>query len=164
MHQAYLLFVVILITLALFIWGRWRYDVVALFALIVCAFTGLVPFTQAFAGFSNPAVITVVCVMVLTQAITRSGVVDYVVKRFTPATGIIVLHIGVLSVLAMVLSAFMNNVGALALMMPIAIQTALKHKHSPSLFLMPIAFSSILGGLMTAICTPPNLLMSAYRQ
>jgi len=163
MHQAYLLFVIIIITLALFIWGRWRYDVVALFALIVCAFTGVVPFSQAFAGFSNPAVVTVVCVMVLTQTITRSGVVDYVVKRLTPATSNIVLHIGALSVMAMVLSAFMNNIGALALMMPIAIRTAMQSKRSPSLVLMPLAFASALGGLITSIGTPPNILIANYR-
>ena len=163
MHQAYLLFIIILVTLALFIWGRWRYDVVALFALIVCAFTGVVPFSQAFAGFSNPAVVTVVCVMVLTQSITQSGVVDYVVKRFTPATSSIVLHIGVLSVMAMVLSAFMNNIGALALMMPIAIRTAIQSNRSPSLVLMPLAFASALGGLITSIGTPPNILIANYR-
>ena len=163
MHQAYLLFIIILITLALFIWGRWRYDVVALFALIVSAFAGVVPFTQAFAGFSNPAVVTVVCVMVLTQTITQSGVVDFVVKRFTPATNNIVLYIGCLSVLAMILSAFMNNIGALALMMPIAIRTAMQSKRSPSLVLMPLAFASALGGLITSIGTPPNILIANYR-
>lgn len=164
MYHAYLLLIVLAITLALFIWGYWRYDIVACIALISLVILGVIPTADTFSGFSNPAVITVACVMIITQAITQSGIVDQVVKRLTPLTSPIVLHIGLLTLITGVLSAFMNNVGALALMMPVAIQTAIDNKRSPSLILMPIAFGSVLGGLTTAIGTPPNLLISAYRQ
>ena len=164
MFQIYVLFIVLIATLALFIWGKWRYDIVAAIALSALFIFGIVPASETFIGFSNPAVITVACVMIITQAISQTGIIDQTISRIMPTTSSPIFHIGMLSLIAAILSAFMNNVGALALMMPIAIQTALKHKHSPSLFLMPIAFSSILGGLMTAIGTPPNLLISAYRQ
>ena len=164
MLQVYLLFGILVVTLALFIWGRWRYDVVALLALIVSVLTGVVPFDRAFTGFANPAVITVVCVMVITYAITESGILDYVIKKITPVTKHELWHIAILTILTAFLSAFMNNVGALALMMPVAIQTSIKAKRSPSLVLMPLAFGSVLGGLVTSIGTPPNLLISAYRE
>lgn len=163
MHEATLLFPILFGTLALFIWGYWRYDVVACIALMACIIVGAVPYSMAFSGFSNPAVVTVACVMVITYSINRSGVIDYLVKSLTPVTSHAVLHIATLTVLAAVLSAFMNNVGALALLMPVAIQTAIKAKRSPSLVLMPLALGSALGGLITSIGTPPNLLISSYR-
>lgn len=164
MHEAYILFTVLIGTMALFIWGYWRYDIVAFFALMLLVLIGIVPFNQAFIGFSNPAVITVACVMIITQTINESGIVDHLVNKLTPITSDPVLHIFSLCMITAVLSAFMNNVGALALMMPIAIQTAHKAKRSPAMVLMPLAFASVLGGLTTAIGTPPNLLISAYRQ
>jgi di/tricarboxylate transporter len=164
MFDAYLVFLVLVLALGLFIWGYWRYDVVALIALVLLVLFGVIQPNEAFLGLANPAVTTVACVMIITQAITQSGIVDQVVKRITPITSNIVLHIGALTVITATLSAFMNNVGALALMMPIAIQSALNNQRSPSLVLMPIAFGSVLGGMTTAIGTPPNLLISAYRQ
>jgi di/tricarboxylate transporter len=164
MFDAYLVFLVLALTLGLFIWGYWRYDVVALIALALLLLFGVIHPNEAFLGLANPAVTTVACVMIITQAITQSGIVDQVVKRITPITSNIVLHISALTVITAGLSAFMNNVGALVLMMPIAIQSALNNQRSPSLVLMPIAFGSVLGGMTTAIGTPPNLLISAYRQ
>ncbi len=165
MLTEYSIFAILLVTLGLFVWGHWRYDVVAAIALMAAVFVGAVPFRQAFTGFSNPAVITVAAVMIMTQAITRSGLVDYAVNRLAPVTnGRPLLHIASLTVIAAVLSAFMNNVGALALVMPIAMQTAAKSGRSPSLVLMPIAFGSILGGMTTMIGTPPNILISTYRR
>lgn len=165
MYQPYLLFAILLITMALFIWGRWRYDVVALFALVLSVLVGIIPFSKVFSGFSNPAVITVASVMILTQAIIRSGVVDFVVKKLAPLTSKhLLLHVATLTVVAGFLSAFMNNVAALALMMPVAIQTSIKNKNSPSAILMPLAFGSILGGLVTGIGTPPNILIASYRE
>ena len=161
--QQYSVFIILIITLGLFIWGRWRYDVVACMALMATVVVGAVPYKQAFSGFSNPAVVTVAMVMIITQAITHSGVVDRVVAGLAPATGNVWLHVAILSLLAAVLSAFMNNVGALALVMPLAVQTAFKNGRSPSLVLMPIAFSSILGGMTTLIGTPPNILIANYR-
>lgn len=164
MIKTYLLFFILLTTLFLFILGRWRYDVVALFALVASVLSGIVPFDSAFMGFANPAVITVACVMILTFSITESGILDYVVHKITPITHHELLHIGLLTLITAILSAFMNNVGALALMMPVAIQTSIKAKRSPSLVLMPLAFGSVLGGLTTAIGTPPNLLISNFRE
>ena len=164
MQDTTMVLLILVGTLALFIWGYWRYDVVACLSLIACLLAGVVPYSSAFNGFSNPAVITVACVMVITHAINRSGIIDYVVKNITPVTTSPVLHIAVLSILAAFLSAFMNNVGALALLMPVAIQTAWSSKRSPSLVLMPLALGSALGGLTTSIGTPPNLLISSYRQ
>lgn len=164
MHEAYVLFIILGGTLGLFISGYWRYDIVALVALMAAVAVGAVPFSNTFSGFSNPAVITVACVMIVSQAITRSGVVDFAVKKLTPVTNNAILHMLSLCFLAGLLSAFMNNIGALALLMPIAIQTANKSNRSPSMVLMPIAFSSALGGLCTVIGTPPNLLIATYRQ
>lgn len=164
LHGPYTILIVLLITMVLFIWGRWRYDVVAAIALMLSVAVGAVPFPKVYTGFSNPAVITVACVMIISQAITRSGSVGFLVRKITYLTKSPVLHIGTLSLITAVLSAFMNNVGALTLMMPVAIQTAIKSKRSPALVLMPIALASAMGGLTTLIGTPPNLLVSAYRQ
>lgn len=164
MFQLYAVFGILAVTLILFIWGRWRYDVVACLALMGVVLIGVIPFADAFRGFANPAVITVACVMIISQSITQSGLVDKVVKALLPVTSVVVLHIGFLTIITAVLSAFMNNVGALALMMPVAIQTAHQHKRSPAMVLMPLAFASVLGGMTTLIGTPPNLLISAYRE
>lgn len=162
--QQYLVFIILIFTMTLFIWGRWRYDVVALIALTATVAIGVVPFDKAFLGFSNAAVITVATVMVITEAIAQSGVVDHVVKQLAPVTSKIWLHISILTLMAGFLSAFMNNVGALALLMPIAMRTAANNDRSPALILMPIAFGSILGGMTTLIGTPPNILIANYRQ
>jgi len=164
MPSPYILLIILGIMLALFIWGRWRYDIVAFFALLLSVTIGVVPVPEAFSGFSNAAVITVACVMVISDAVTQSGIVDRIIKQITPATQHIILHILVLSLITAFLSAFMNNIGALALMMPVAIRTAINSKRSPSLVLMPLAFASILGGLTTVIGTPPNILISSFRQ
>lgn len=164
MFQIYTLFLVLAITLTLFISGWRRYDIVASLALLTLVLLGIIPSSEAFVGFSNPAVITVVCVMIITQTITQTGIVDQLINKLTAGYTSFNLYIAGLTLIAGVLSAFMNNVGALALVMPVAIQTASKIKVSPSMVLMPIAFGSILGGLTTAIGTPPNLLISAYRQ
>lgn len=163
MLQVYLLAGILLSTIGLLIWGYWRYDIIALLALMTAVLTGVVPFDRAFTGFANPAVITVLCVMVITAAITQSGILEHVIKRITPVTQSQLWHVAILTLFTAMLSAFMNNVGALALMMPVAIQTSIAAKRSPSLVLMPLAFGSVLGGLLTAIGTPPNLLISDYR-
>jgi len=150
--------------MALFIWGYWRYDVVALIALALSIAIGAVPFHKAYTGLSNPAVITVACVMVISAAINHSGSLRFLIRKINFENKSTILHVGALTLISAILSAFMNNVGALTLMMPIAIQTAIKSKRSPSLVLMPIALGSALGGLTTVIGTPPNLLISSYRQ
>ncbi len=162
--EAYIVFFVLIATVGLFVWGYWRYDTIALLSLLVLVLTGVIPPTEAFIGFSNPAVITVATVMVITSTIRESGLVEQVVKHIAPLTSNTMLHIATLTTITAILSAFMNNVGALALMMPIAITSAQNAKLSPSTVLMPLSFASVLGGLCTAIGTPPNLLISAYRE
>lgn len=162
--EKYSIFIILIVTLVLFIWGRWRYDVVAFMALMASVLIGAIPYAQAFSGFSNPAVVTVAAVMIISGAITNSGMVDHLVDKLTPVTNQAWLHVTVLSVITGTLSAFMNNVGALGLVMPVAIKTAIKSGRSPAFVLMPIAFSSILGGMTTLIGTPPNILISTYRQ
>ena len=159
----YPLFCLLLLTLGLFIWGPLRYDVVAIFALMMAVLIGAVPSHEAFVGLGNPAVITVGAVMIMSSAITRSGVMNQLINAFSGWMRWPTLHVLVLCVLAAFLSAFMNNVGALTLLMPVAIKTAIEHKRSPAMVLMPLAFASALGGLCTLIGTPPNLLISSYR-
>jgi di/tricarboxylate transporter len=150
-------------TVALFLWGRWRHDMVALAALIACVVAGLVPGEAAFAGFGHPAVITVACVLVLSRGLQNSGAVDVLSRRLMPADAGPTVTIATLTGLAAALSAFMNNVGALALLMPVAIQAAGRIGLPPGRVLMPLAFGSILGGMTTLIGTPPNLIVSAFR-
>jgi di/tricarboxylate transporter len=150
-------------TLAVFLWGRWRHDMVALAALLACVFCGLVPARDAFAGFGHPAVITVACVLVLSQGLQTSGAVDALSRRLLPARAGPTVSIAALTTLAAVLSAFMNNVGALALLMPVALQIAKRLELPPGRVLMPLAFGSILGGTTTLIGTPPNLIVSGFR-
>lgn len=149
--------------MGLFIWGRWRYDVVALVALAIAVTVGAVPFDDIYSGLANPAVITVACVMIISQAITHSGILAPLINKLSRFAHRPVLSMSILIAVTAVLSAFMNNVGALALMMPIAIQTAIDHDYSPSMILMPLAFAAGLGGLTTMIGTPPNLLIATYR-
>ncbi|MFC3230146.1 SLC13 family permease [Marinibaculum pumilum] len=150
-------------TLALFAWGRWRYDVVALTALLAAVLLGLVPTDSAFSGFAHPAVITVAAVLVLGRALMQSGVIDWLAERLVPSAGPAWIQVGGLCLIVSVLSAFMNNVGALALLMPVAIAAAGRSERSPAIVLMPMAFTSMLGGLITLIGTPPNIIISNYR-
>ncbi|NQD96835.1 SLC13 family permease, partial [Pseudomonas sp. CrR25] len=143
--------------------GRWRHDIVALAALLACVIAGLVPDEQAFAGFGHPAVITVACVLVLSFGLQSTGAVDALAQRVLPANAGPVLAIAALTALGALLSAFMNNVGALALLMPIALQIAAKQDLPPGRVLMPLAFGTILGGMTTLIGTPPNLIVSSFR-
>jgi di/tricarboxylate transporter len=154
---------IIVATVAMFIWGRWRHDMVALASLLACVLAGLIPATDAFAGFGHPAVITVACVLVLSRGLQTSGAADVLTQRVLPQASGPSLTIAALTALAAVLSAFMNNVGALALLMPVSIQVATRHGFSPGKVLMPVSFGSILGGMTTLIGTPPNLIVSGFR-
>jgi len=159
-----IVFAVLALVLVLFIWGKWRYDLVALFALLVVTITGLIPAADAFAGFGHPAVITVAAVLVVSRALFNSGMVDYIVRFMARAGDNPVVQLTVLVLAVTVCSGFMNNIGALALFMPVAIRMARKNEVSPSLFLMPLAFGSLLGGLMTQVGTPPNIIISVFRE
>lgn len=164
MFHAYSIIIILFITMALFIWGKWRYDIVALIALAIAAMVGAVPFSNIYSGLDNSAVITIACVMVISQAISRSGIFNHLVYSMGHLTKHPALHVAALGLVTMFMSAFMNNLGALALIMPVAIKTAMEHKRSPTFILMPIGFASALGGLLTLIGTPPNLLISNYRE
>ena len=161
--QQGLIFAILAITVALFLSGRWRHDMIALASLLACVLVGLVPTDQAFSGFGHPAVITVACVLVLSQALQATGAVDVLAMKVLPKQAGPTVTISALTALAAILSAFMNNVGALALLMPIAIQVAARIQLAPGQVLMPLAFGSILGGMTTLIGTPPNLIVSGFR-
>jgi di/tricarboxylate transporter len=158
-----LIVVILLVTVGMFLWGRWRHDMVAAGALLACVFTGLVPYADAFAGFAHPAVITVACVLVMSHGLMTSGAVDALTRRVLPAKSGPTLSIFMLTALAALLSAFMNNVGALALLIPVAMQISARLNLPPGKVLMPLAFGSILGGTTTLIGTPPNLIISGLR-
>jgi di/tricarboxylate transporter len=158
-----LILAILVATVAMFFWGHWRHDMVALGALLACVLAGLVPSSGAFSGFGHPAVITVACVLVLSQALQASGAVDLMVRRVLPAAAGPTVTIAALTGMAALLSGFMNNVGALALLMPVALQVASKQGLPPGQVLMPLAFGSILGGMTTMIGTPPNLIVSGFR-
>lgn len=161
--EHYMIFSLITLMLVFFIWGKWRYDVVAMATLLLASFVGLVPIENAFEGFSNPAVITVAAVLVVSKGLTNAGVVDFIAKHLLKTGDNTMIQMALLVLTVTVGSAFMNNIGALALMMPVALKLARKNNKSPSLFLMPLAFGSLLGGMMTLIGTPPNIIISMYR-
>jgi di/tricarboxylate transporter len=150
-------------SMALFVWGRWRHDMVALAALLAVVVFGLVPAADAFDGFGHPAVITVACVLILSHGLQSSGAVDVLARQVLPAEAGPGVTIAAITALAALLSGFMNNVGALALLMPIAIQLAARLDLQPGQVLMPLSFGSILGGMTTLIGTPPNLVVAGFR-
>ncbi len=155
--------VVLVVTMVLFGWGRWRYDLVAMFALVSCVLLRLIDPADAFTGFGHPAVITVAAVLIISAALKNAGVVDEIASRLSGLTKTPIMHIAALTSVITVASAFMNNVGALALLLPIALSTSAERDRSPALILMPLAFGSLLGGMMTLIGTPPNIIIANIR-
>lgn len=158
-----LILCILFVTIVMFLWGRWRHDMVAMGALLACVLTGLTPGAGAFLGFGHPAVITVACVLVLSKALQDTGAVDALAKRVLPTDSGPTWAIAAITLLAAFLSVFMNNVGALALTMPIAMQIAARQNLRPGQVLMPMAFGSILGGMTTLIGTPSNLIVAGFR-
>jgi di/tricarboxylate transporter len=151
------------LTLVLFVWNRFRHDIVAFLALMAATLAGLVPVDEIFYGFGHPATMTVAFVLILSRGLQNAGVVDIITKYLMPPLTRTEAHIGVVSSVAGTLSAVMNNVGALALLMPATIASAIKVKRPVALLLMPLSFGSILGGLVTLIGTPPNIIVAAVR-
>ena len=162
MEQGYV-FAVLAATLGLFIWGRWRYDVVSLFALLAVVIGGVVPAKSAFEGFGHPAVITVAAVLVISRALQNSGMIGWIAKWLEKVDAGPSVQVAAVGGLVAVLSGFMNNVGALALLLPVVIQTAKKSNRAPGELLMPLAFGSLLGGLTTMVGTPPNIIVANFR-
>lgn len=163
MTQQFILFAILAAALAFFVWGRLRYDLVAVGALLVAVLTGLVPPERAFTGFGHPAVITVAAILVISYSLSASGLVQSVSRLLKPASDHPIRHVLALCGLAALLSAFMNNVGALALLLPVALRTASSAERPASQLLMPLSFSSLLGGLITLIGTPPNIIIASFR-
>ena len=146
------------------IWGRFRYDIVAFSALLVAVVLGVIPSSEAFAGFGHPATLVVALVLVVSAGLVRSGAVFLITRTLINASRSLGGHIALMGFVGGVLSAFMNNVAALALLMPVDIQTARKAKRAVGLSLMPLSFATILGGMVTLIGTPPNIIIAAIRE
>jgi len=158
-----LIFSILGATMGLFLWGRFRHDIVALAALMASVIAGLVPAGAAFAGFGHPAVITVACVLILSQGLQNTGAVDWLARSALPRDAGRTTGMLALMGLGAALSGFMNNVGAMALLMPVAVQLSDRLDLTPGQVLMPLAFGTILGGMTTLIGTPPNLIVSGFR-
>lgn len=157
-------FSVIAVMMAIFIWDRFRYDIVACCALVVAVAIGIVPPDKAFSGFADDIVIIVGSALIVSAGVARSGIVDTAIKKFFPNLNTLHTQLALLMVVVAVLSAFIKNIGALAIMMPVAFQFAKKSGISPSRYLMPMAFAALLGGLMTQIGTSPNIVVSRLRE
>jgi len=158
------LFTILAMVMALLIWGRWRYDLIAFSALIVALLVGIVPVDQAFSGFGHPATVIVALVLVISRGLSKSGAIELLTKRVIRSGRPLSLHIGIMSTIGAALSTVMNNVAALALLMPADVDTANKAKRSPGLSLMPLSFATILGGMVTLIGTPPNIIIATFRE
>ena len=158
-----LILAILACTVGMFLWGRWRHDMVAMGSLLACVLAGVLPAGDALAGFGHPAVITVACVLVMSRGLLTSGAVDVLTRYVLPKKSGPTLSLLALMGLGAVLSGFMNNVGAMALLMPVAIQLAKRLDLTPGQVLMPLAFGTILGGMTTLIGTPPNLIVSGFR-
>lgn len=148
----------------LLLWGRFRYDIVAFSALMLGVVLGVVPSDDAFSGFGHPATLVVALVLVVSAGLVRSGAVFLITRTLVDASRSLGAHITLMGAIGGVLSAFMNNVAALALLMPVDIQTARKAGRSPGLSLMPLSFATILGGMVTLIGTPPNIIIATIRE
>ena len=150
--------------LTMLVWGRWRYDLIAFGALIASVILGAVPGDKAFAGFGHPATVIIALVLVVSHGLASSGAVALLARAVLVPGASVPAHIARISGLGALLSSFMNNVGALALLMPVDLEAARKAKRPPGLTLMPLSFATILGGLVTLIGTPPNIIISTFRE
>ncbi|MEO4040796.1 SLC13 family permease [Hoeflea sp. CAU 1731] len=158
------LFSLFVAVFGLMLWGRFRYDVVAFSALLIAVVFGVVTKDDAFSGFGHPATIIVALVLVVSRGLINSGAIDLVMRLLAHGGQSVGRHILKLAGIGAVMSAFMNNVAALALLMPVDIQAAARANRSPAITLMPLSFATILGGLITLIGTPPNIIIASFRQ
>ena len=158
-----ILFTLLFFVFVFLIWGRWRYDLVAFSALLIAAGVGVIPTHDVFSGFGHPAVVVIALVLIVSRGLSNSGAIELLSRYLIDGSRKLGAHIGIMAGFAAVLSAVMNNVAALALLMPLDMQAAAKAKRSPALSLMPLSFASILGGMITLIGTPPNIVIAEYR-
>jgi di/tricarboxylate transporter len=159
-----ILFALFAAVFGMLLWGKFRYDLVAFTALMLGVVLGVVPTKDAFAGFGHPATLVVALVLVVSAGLVRSGAVFLITRTLVDSTRSLGAHIAIMGGVGGVLSAFMNNVAALALLMPVDMQTARKAGRAPGLTLMPLSFATILGGMVTLIGTPPNIIIASIRQ
>lgn len=155
---------IFVVLFVLLVWGRIRYDLVAFGALVLASILGLVPKEDVFSGFGHSAVAIIALVLIVSRALVGSGAIEKLAARLLDSERPLPLHIAVMAIVSAGLSAVINNVAALALLMPLDIDTATKAKRAVSLSLMPLSFATILGGMITLIGTPPNIVIAAYRQ
>lgn len=159
-----LAFGILAATMILFVWGRLRYDLVAIVALLASLAAGTVPAEKAFSGFGDDIIIIVASALVLSAAIARSGIIEsglgFVSTRVRQVRWQLTLLVGSVTLL----SALVKNIGALSMLIPAAMKMARKSETSPSVFLMPMSFGSLLGGLITLIGTSPNIIVSRVRE
>jgi len=158
------LFTLFAAVFALLIWGRIRYDLVAFTALVIAAISGFVTPAEAFTGFGHPAVVIIALVLIVSRGLLNSGAVEMIAGLVLSSNRPLPLHIGIMSVVGAALSAVINNVAALALLMSLDMEAAEKAKRAAALSLMPLSFATILGGMITLIGTPPNIVIAQYRQ
>jgi len=159
-----IVFLAILLALFLLLGRVVRYDLAALIVLLVIIFAGVVSPVDAFSGFTHPAVLIVLSMFVMTRALSESGIIEYITRKAGIANKHPIIQITILTILVAILSAFINNIGALAPLIPVAIHMARKSNVSPALFLLPLAFGSQLGGYLTLIGTPRNIIVSSFRE
>jgi di/tricarboxylate transporter len=159
-----ILFSLIVLIFVFFIWGRIRYDIIAFSALVIASIAGVVPKDRIFSGFGHPAVMIIALVLIVSYGLSRSGAIELLARRVINPSRELSAHIGIMAGISAALSAIMNNVAALALLMPIDMQAARQAKRGPALTLMPLSFASILGGMVTLIGTPPNIVIATFRE
>lgn len=159
-----LAFTIVIAMMGLFAWGRWRYDLVAVLALLAAVAVGIVKPDEAFKGFSDEIVIIVASALVVSAGVARSGVIERAARRLGPYLTTINRQIAALVGSVTLLSSFVKNIGALAMLMPVAFQLARRTNTSPSSLLMPMSFGALLGGIVTLVGTSPNIIVSRVRE
>ena len=163
-YEQIFLFSLLGLVFAFLVWGRIRYDLVAFAALIIATIGGVVPVEEAFIGFGHEAVIIIALVLIISRAMVNAGAVELVARLVISAGRPLSTHIGIMSLVGAALSAIINNVAALVMLMTLDIEAAKKAKRSVSRSLMPLSFATILGGMITLIGTPPNIVISQFRE
>jgi len=159
-----ILFALIALIFLFLVWGRVRYDLIAFAALIIAFITGVVPQKEVFSGFGHSAVVIIALVLIVSRGLSRSGAIELLARHVVDASRSLKTHVGIMAGIVAALSGIMNNVAALALLMPVDMQAAQRAKRSPALTLMPLSFASILGGMVTLIGTPPNIVIATFRE
>jgi len=159
-----ILFSLVILIFVFLIWGRFRYDLVAFAALVIAFLAGVVPKEEVFSGFGHPAVVIIALVLIVSRGLSRSGAIELLAHKVLDASRGLQAHIGIMAGIAAALSSIMNNVAALALLMPLDMQAARRAKRSPAVTLMPLSFATILGGMVTLIGTPPNIVIATFRE